>query len=170
MLVASCIPLPFRSVRWYACHACLCHSVAFYASLYTCLHVYAQVLLASVSSIPMDIGSKPTFVPRGHHLLFVSLIIDFLACLFTISFACLLVSWFLRLPYLSCLFALRPLAIVYAFSFHCLSIGFLVFAFACTHMERGHTELGHDLLGTFKKGMDVSMRSARIAAFSRFRV
>ena len=140
----------FRFVRRYACHACLCHSLAFYAFLNACLHVHAWVLLASVSSIlqhneAMDIGSKPTFVPRRHHLLFVSLLVAFLTCLFAISFTCLLASLFLCLPYLSCLFTLRPLAIIYAFSFYCLFTGFLLFAFACTHMEQGHTKLGHTI-------------------------
>ena len=31
----------FRSARCYACHACLCHLLAFYASLHACLHVHA---------------------------------------------------------------------------------------------------------------------------------
>ena len=62
----------FCFVRCYACHACLCHLLAFFESLHACLHVYAWVLLASVSSIlqhneAMDIWSKPTFVPRRHH-------------------------------------------------------------------------------------------------------
>ena len=175
MSVALCIPLSFRFMLWYACHACMCHSLAFYAPLYACLHDYAWALLASVSSIlqhneVMDIRSKLAFVPRGHHLLFVSLIIAFLACLFAISFTCLPASLFLCLPYLSCLLALHPLAIIYAFSFHCLSVGFLVFAFVGTHMEQGHTELGHDLLGASKNGMDASMRSGQAAAFNRFRV
>ena len=34
---------------------------------------------------------------------------------------------------------------------------FLVFAFACTHMERGCLELGHSLPGASKKGADPSM-------------
>ena len=34
---------------------------------------------------------------------------------------------------------------------------FLVFAFACIHMERGHMELRHDPLGTSKKGASASM-------------
>ena len=98
MPVASCIPLPFRSV----CQACLCHSLAFYASLHACLHNHAWVLLASVLSLlqhneAMDIRSKPTFVPCGHHLLFVYLLIAFLTCLFAISFACLPTSLFLCL-------------------------------------------------------------------------
>ena len=133
MPVASCIPLFFRSVLWYACHACLCYLLAFYTSLHACIHVHAWVLLASVSSIlqhneAMDIRSKPTFVPCGHYLLFVSLLVAFLSCLFAISFACFPASLFLCLPYLSCLFALRPLAIIYAFSFHCLSAGFSISA------------------------------------------
>ena len=33
---------------------------------------------------------------------------------------------------------------------------FLVFAFACTHMERGRMELGHGLPGARKKGEDAS--------------
>ena len=96
-------PFPFRSVRCYACHTCLCHPLAFYASLHACLHVHAWVLLASVSSIlqyneAMDIRSKPTFVPCGYHLSFAFLLVCF--------FACLLAFLFLCLPCLSCLFAL----------------------------------------------------------------
>ena len=34
---------------------------------------------------------------------------------------------------------------------------FLVFAFACTHMERGYMDLGRDLLDTSKKGVDASL-------------
>ena len=73
-------------MRWYACHACLCHPLAFYASLHACLHVHAWVLLASVSSIlqhneVMDIRYKPTFVPGRHHLLFICLLVCLLSCL-----------------------------------------------------------------------------------------
>ena len=162
----------FRSMPYYAYHACLCHLLAIYASLHACLYVHAWVLLASVSSIlqhneVMDIWSKPTFVLLSS---WTPSFVCFLACLFAISFACLPVSLFLCLPYLSCLFTLRPLAIIYAISFHCLSTGFLVFAFACTHMEWGHVELAYDLLGASKKGMDASMQSSWVAAFNRSRV
>ena len=58
----------------------------------------------------MDIRSKPTFVPRGHHLLFPFLLVCLFACLLAILLvcllACLLASLFLCLPCLSCLFAL----------------------------------------------------------------
>ena len=46
---------------------------------------------------------------------------------------------------------------------------FLVFAFACTHMEPGHMELGHDLLGVSKKGKDTSTWSSQAIVVSRFR-
>lgn len=76
----------FHFVRWYACHACLCYPLALYASLHAFLHVHAWVLLASVSFMlqhneVMDIRSKPTFVPRRHHLLFIFLLVCFPACL-----------------------------------------------------------------------------------------
>ena len=75
----------FHSVRWYACHACLCHPLAFYASSHSCSHVHAWVLLATVLFIlqhneTMDIRSKPKFVPRGHHLLFAFFLVGLFAC------------------------------------------------------------------------------------------
>ena len=127
---------------------CLCHSLAFYASLHTCLHIHAWVLLASVSSMlqhkeAMDIRSKPTFVPHEHHLLFAFLLV----CLFV----CMLVFWLLCLPCLSCL----PALCLFICSLHLflplLVCWFLVFAFACTHMERGHLEIGHSLQAQAKR-------------------
>ena len=89
---------PICSVWCYACHACLCQSLAIFAFLHTCSHVHAWVLLASVLSTlqhneAMDTWSKPTFLPCGHHILFACLPF----CLFTCCLACL--------PYLLCLFA-----------------------------------------------------------------
>ena len=126
--------------QWYARHACLCHPLAFYASLHACLHVHAWVLLASVSSILQhnevtNIWSKPTFVPCGHHLLLAFLLVCLLACLVAFLFLCL--------PCLSCLFALCLIHMLFASfpSIACLLV--LVFVFACTHIERGRMELGH---------------------------
>ena len=106
----------FYSIRWYAYHACLCHSLAFYASLHACLHVHAWVLLASVSSMlqhneAMDIQSKPTFVPRGHYLLLAFLLVCLLSCLLACPFAFLL-SYFL--VYLFILWLVMSPAICYA--------------------------------------------------------
>ena len=147
-------PSLFRSACWYACHACLCHPLAFYASLHTCLRVHAWVLLASVSSMlqhneVMDIQSKPTFVPHEHQPCLFAILLCFLFCPHPsfyvyrvyhvyLFFSFLLCSLHLFLPWLVC-------------CFH-------VFAFACTHMERGCMELGYVLPGTSKRGKDVSSR------------
>ena len=114
--VAPCISFPFFcSVWWYAYHDCLCHLLAFFASLHACLHVHAWVLLASVSSVlqhneTIDIQSKPTFVPHEQPLLFALLFVCLFACLLVILpvclLTCLLASLFLCLPCLSCLFTL----------------------------------------------------------------
>ena len=144
----------FRFVRWYACHACLCHPLAFYASLHACLHVHARVLLASVSSMlqhneVMDIWSKPTFVLHGHHLLFVFLLICLLANLLAFLLLCL--------PCLSWLFALCLFICSLHLFLPLLVCWFLVFAFACTHMERGRMELEHSFPSASKKGANASM-------------
>ena len=143
-----------HSMQWRAYHACLGHPLAFYASLHAYLHVHAWVLLASVSSIlqhneAMDIRSKPTFVPCGHHLSFAFLLVCF--------FACLLAFLFLCLPCLSCLFALCLFICSLHLFLLLLVCWLLVFAFACTHMEQGHIELGHDLPGASKEGTSTSM-------------
>ena len=62
--------------------------------LFRSLHVHARVLLSSVSSMlqhneVMDIQSKPTFVPLGHHLLFAFLLNWLLACLLACFLVCL---------------------------------------------------------------------------------
>ena len=155
---ASCFvqtfPL-FCSARCYAYHACLCHLLAFYASLHACLHVHARVLLASVSSMLQhnevtEIRSKPTLVPRGHHLLFAFLLVCLLTCLLAFLFLCL--------PCLSCLSALCLFHMLFAYFFLPLLVcWFLAFAFACTYIETGCMELGHGLPGTSKKGKDSSM-------------
>ena len=126
MLVALCIPFPFFCfVRWYAYYACLCHPLAFYASLHACLHIHAWVLLVSVSFMlqhneVMDIRSKPTFVPHRHHLWFAfCLFVCYLSCLF----ARILISLLVMSITLICF---TPLSnTLCTFSLHCLSTGFL---------------------------------------------
>ena len=103
----------FHSVRWYACHACLCHPLAW-------------VLLASVSSMlqhneVMNIWFKPKFVPREHQLLFVFLLVCFFACL---------LAFLLYSPCLSC----SSILWLFIYSLHVflrlLVCWFLFFAFA----------------------------------------
>ena len=115
----------FRSARWYACHACLRHLLAFYVSLHACLHVHAWVLLASVSSMlqhneAIDIRSKPTFALREHHLSLFAILLCFPFCLHPGFYVChvyhvyllyasLLCSVHLFLPWLVCCFLSLPL-------------------------------------------------------------
>ena len=117
-------PFFFHSAQCYAYHACLCHSLAFYASLHACLHVHAWVLLANVSSIlqhnkVLDIRSKPTFVPLQTPslvCLLSYLLVCLIPCLFAFKFACLSCCLSCLLPHviasLVCLFALYPLRII----------------------------------------------------------
>ena len=80
----------------------------------------------------MDIRSKPTFVPRKHHLLFAFLLVCLLACLLAFLFLCL--------QCLSCLSTLCLVHMLYAsLSFHCLFVGFLFLpSHVHTHGERTH--------------------------------
>ena len=160
-------PSLFRSARCYAYHACLCHPLAFYASLHVCSHVHAWVLLASVSSMlqhneVMDIWSKPTFVPRGHHLLFAFLLVCLLACLLAFLFLCL--------PCLSCLSTLCPFHMHFASfpSIACLLVSCLCFCMyihgARTHEARIRSP-SRKQKGQGCKHVDISQATM----FSRFR-
>ena len=153
-------------VWWYAYHACLCYPLALYASLRSCSHVHAWVLLASVSSIPqhneaVDTRSKPTFVPRRDRLLFAFLFV----CLFAYLLAILLVCLFACCSH-PCFYACHVYHVCLLYAslicplhlFHPLLVcWFLVFAFTCTQMEWGRMKLGHGLPGASKKGKDVNM-------------
>ena len=164
-------------MQCYAYRACLCHPSACYASLHACLHVHAWVLLANVSSMlqhneVMDIWSKPTFVPRRHHPLFVFLLVCLRACFKKKKKSSKNKKSFelhddlIPLKLLSCFFACHvyhayPLYVSFICTLHLflplLVYWFLVFAFACTHMERGRMKLGHGLPVASKKGKDASM-------------
>ena len=146
-------PSLFRSVRWYACHACLRHSLAFYTSLHACLHVHVWVLLARVLSMlqhkkAMDIWSKPTFVSNGHHPCLFAILLCFLFCLHLGFYVCHVYHVYLLYAYVLCSLHLFLTWLV---------CWFLVFAFACTHTKQGRLELGHGLPRASKRGKDVSM-------------
>ena len=87
--------------------------------LYTLAYMFMLTCLSMLQhNEVMDILPKPTFVPRGHHLLFVFLLVCLLACLLAFLFLCL--------PSLSCFSALCLFYMPYAsLSFHCLFVGFL---------------------------------------------
>ena len=132
---------PYQKV-WITLFSCLCllclfvPPVGFFAFLHACFYVHALVLLVSVSSTLqhneiMDIRSKPTFVPRGHHLLFAFLLTSLLVC------------WLAFLLLSHATLAISILLVCFAPFSHYLRISsfpllvccFLVFVFACTHLE-----------------------------------
>ena len=124
----------FRFVRWYACHACLCHPLDFYASLHACLHVHARVFLASVSSMlqhneVMDIWSKQRKPMTWYkfsrlHLSLTDTTFCSFSCLFVFLLICLLSYFFACHAYHACLLYAFSYALC-IFSFHCLFAGFL---------------------------------------------
>ena len=86
LLCAYLSPFSFHAM---VCLPCLFVSSIGLICIFTCLLTcHAWVLLARVSSMlqhneVMDIQSKPTFVHRGHHLLFTFLLVCFLSCFFS---------------------------------------------------------------------------------------
>ena len=166
MSVASCIPYPFFAVRWYACHACLCHLLGLYAFLHACLHVHAWVLLASVSSVlqhneVMDIRSKLLSLVDTTFCLLSWMFAFSLVCPHPCFYVCHIYHVYLLHASIMCsLHLFLPL----------LACWFLVFTFACTHMERGRMELGHGLPSASKGDTDARMWLSQAAVVSRFRM
>ena len=96
-----------------------------------------------------------TFDPNLHCPSWTPPFVCFLAYLPSRLFACFLVSLHAMSIMLSCFMPLSYAFCIFFLPF--LVYWFLVFAFACTHMERGRMELRHGLLGASKKGKDASM-------------
>ena len=144
--------------RWLSMHL--------YMLAYMFMHEFCLLMCRPYFSTMKSWTSDPNLhlSPRRHHLLFAF----FLICLLLDSlFVCLQVRLLILLLVMSpatcycfacMLVCFIPIAHYLGISFFPLLIcWFLVFAFACTHMERGQIELGHGLLGTSKKGADASM-------------
>ena len=85
-----------------------------------------------------------TFDPNLH-LSLVDTTFCLLSYLFAFLLVCLLSCFFACHVYHAYLFYASFTRSLHLFSFHCLSSGFLVFAFTCTHMERGSMKIGHGL-------------------------
>ena len=111
----------------------------------------------------MDIRSKPTFVPRKHHLLFAFLLVCLLACLLAFLFLCL--------QCLSCLSTLCLVHMLYAsLSFLCLSVGFLFLpSHVHTHGARTHGARARSPRRKQKGQGCEHMDISQAAVFSRFK-
>ena len=123
-------PSIFHSAQCYACCACLCHSLAFYASLHAYLHVLVESCLL-VCHPCFNTMKLWTFDSNLHLSLADTTFCCFLACLLTFLFLCLLC--------LSCLSTLCLFHMLFA-SFP--SITCLLFSCLClcmyTHGARTH--------------------------------
>ena len=97
-----------------------------------------------------------TFDPNLH-LSLVDTTFYSLICLFAFSLVCLLSRSLLAMSIMLICF-MSPSYALCIFSFPLLVCWFLVFAFAYTHMERGHMELGHGLPSASKRSEDTSMQ------------
>ena len=85
-------PSFFCSMRCYAYYACLCHPLAFYASLHACLHVHAWILLL-VCRPCFNTMKLWTFDPNLH-LSLADTTFCLLSCLFAFSLVCFLSCFF----------------------------------------------------------------------------
>ena len=155
MLGCSVCTLPFSDPRDAMLTMLVCATRWLSMHLYTLAHMSMHKSCLLVC-LPCFITMKLwTFIPNLH-LSFV----DTIFCLLSSLFAFLLVYM------LSCFFACHVYHayLLYA-SFICslhlflplLVCWFLIFAFTCTHMERGRMVLRHDLPSASKRGKDASM-------------
>ena len=106
--------LPFRSVRWYTCHTCLCHPLAFYASLHACSHVHALLVCRPCFNTIKLWTSDPNL-----HLSLADATLCLFSCLFAFLLVCLL----------SCFFACH--AYYHAYPFYAFSYALCIFPFHC---------------------------------------
>ena len=129
----------FCSVWCYACHACLCHSLAFYASLHACLHVPNEFCLLVCR--PYFKAMKLWTFDPNLRLSLTDTTFCLLSYMFAFSLVCLLSCFFACYVYHSYLLYASLICSSHLF-LPLLVCWFLVFAFACTHMEWGRIELG----------------------------
>ena len=102
----------FRSVQWYTCHACLCHLLAFYASLHSHMFMHESCLLVCypyfntmklwTSNPNLHLSLVGTTFCL-HFCLFAHLPICFLACLFILGLAMSPAICYACHVYLACL-------------------------------------------------------------------
>ena len=146
--VASCIPLPFsapcddmfamlvRATHWLSMHLYMLANMFMHKScLLVCRPYFNTMKIWTLDPNPWT----PPFV-------------CFLACLPSRLFASFLVSLLAMSIMLSCFMPLSYAFCIFFLPF--LVYWFLVFAFACTHMEQERMELGHGLPDTSEKGED----------------
>ena len=155
MSVALCIPFPISTPcdNMLTMLVCATHWLSMH--LYTLAHMFMHKSCLLLCHPCFNTIKLWTFDPNLH-LSPVDTTFYLPFCLFVFLFVCLLSCFFtchvyhaymLYASFICSLHFFLPLVVCW----------FLVLAFACTHMKRGHMELGHGLPGASKKGEDASM-------------
>ena len=158
---------PFPLCVTIAYHA-FCATRWLYVHLYTLVYMFMHESCLLVSHPCFNTMRLWTFDPNLH-LSLVDTTFCLQSCLFTLCllFSILRVYSFARM-FARILYAMLFIAVLLVhfapfYYYQCISpfplliYWFLIFTFACTHMDRGHMELGRDLLGASKKGTDASL-------------
>ena len=148
MPVASCIPFPF-SVPCDDMLVCATHWLSMYLYKLAYMSMHESCLL--VCRPYFNTMKLWTFDPNLHLSL-----TDTTFCLLSCLFAFLLSYFFDCHVYYAYLLYASFICSLHLF-LPLLVCRFLVFAFACTHMERRRMELRHGLSSASKKGEDASM-------------
>ena len=141
-----------------------CATCWLYVHLYTLVYMFMHESCLLVCHPCFNIMRIWTSDPNLH-LSFVDATFLFV---FLLVYPLLVICYLTCLPLCSYVYAMLVIAILFVcfaplcyylciYPFPLLTCWFLVYAFACTHMERGHIELGRDLVGASKKGTDTSM-------------
>ena len=142
------------SVQFYACHSCLCHpwlSMHFYTLVYMSMHESCLLVCRPYFNAMKLWTSDP-----NQNLSLTDTTFCLFSRLFAFSFVCLLSCFFACHVYHAYLLYASFICSLHLF-LQLLICWFLVFAFTCTHMERGRMELRHSLPSASKKGEDASM-------------
>ena len=132
-----------RAIHWLSVHLYLLAHMSMHESCLLVCHPFLNTM------------KFWTFNPNLH-LSHTDTTFCLLSCLFAFLLICLLSCFFSYHVYYAYLLYASFICSLHLF-LPLLVCWFLVFAFACTHMKRGHMGLGHDLLGASKKGEDASM-------------
>ena len=155
MPIASFIHFPFFAPcdNMLAMLVCPTHWLSIHLYVLAHMSMYKSCLL--VCHPCFNTMKLWTFDPNLH-LSLLDTIFCLLSCLFAFLHICLLSCFFDCHVYYAYLLYTTFICSLHLF-LPLLVYWFLVFAFACTHMEWGRMEIGHGFPGASKKGTDASM-------------
>ena len=147
--------LPFSALHDVMLTMFVCATYWLSMHLYTLAYMSMHESCLLVCHLCFNTMKLWTFDPNLH-LSLADTTFCLLSFLFAFSLICLLSCFFACYVYHAYLLYASFICFLHLF-LPLLVCWFLVFAFACTHMERECMELGHGLPSASKKGKDTSM-------------